>query len=506
MDLLAVILREGHPAPQPQVHRLAATILNSLGKSQQAAVAAETAIKEATGGADTGLGAAAVDEVVSFAFRELANAQSNGATPAPAQLIERMKRSLEAPELHPRARRTTLLILAELLETVGEPLAAFEHVRQAQALAVKRHDVRREFAYVRYLAGLFQPLGRRCGADKVELDAKNAMRGAGGALPERLSHSSRAPRPRLIFVVGLPRSGTTLLDRMLSAHPDILSIDESVGMRDVNEVLLHAVALAAGKRPDGLTAEDLTAHLDDAMLCRAARAYYEIIGPRLQGKTPRFVVDKMPSNGYLAPLIALVFPDARFLLLRRHPLDVALSWFKRDFCHFSDLRNFASVYRAFAALMDCWRRILAERLCVVKYEQLVAEPAAEIRRALEHCGLEYDLICAAPPSQGGMVKTASIAQARRAIDTRSVGKWRQVEKEMAPLVDALGGMGWIRDDDAKHRYTVERKAPERPDPEKPEAGYADAAWLFAIIAVIGYMAWHALQRRVLEPETLPTAT
>ena len=107
MDLLAVILREGHPAPQPQVHRLAATILNSLGKSQQAAVAAETAIKEATGGADTGLGAAAIDEVVSFAFRELANAQSNGATPAPAQLIERMKRSLEAPELHPRARRTT---------------------------------------------------------------------------------------------------------------------------------------------------------------------------------------------------------------------------------------------------------------------------------------------------------------------------------------------------------------------------------------------------------------
>jgi hypothetical protein len=208
----------------------------------------------------------------------------------------------------------------------------------------------------------------------------------------------------------------------------VLSVDESVAVRDVNEVLLNAVALAAGKRPDALAAEDLAKHLDGPTLRRAAHAYVQIIAPRLKGKAPRYVVDKMPSNYYHMPLISLVFPNATFLLMRRNALDIGLSCYKKDFSfvYAYHLESFGAVYRAFASLVDCWRKLLGEKVCTVKYEQLVADPEAEIRRVLHHCGLEYNPICAAPPSQGGMVKTASIGQARRAIDTRSVGKWRQV--------------------------------------------------------------------------------
>jgi hypothetical protein len=91
-----------------------------------------------------------------------------------------------------------------------------------------------------------------------------------------------------------------------------------------------------------------------------------------------------------------------------------------------------------------WRNLLGSRLFEVHYETLVTEPEQEIAQILEYCGLAFDPACAAPPEAGGLVKTASVVQARQPINTRSVGQWRKVEEQLRPMITAMGGMEWIK--------------------------------------------------------------
>ncbi|MBN33862.1 MAG: hypothetical protein CMM46_03630 [Rhodospirillaceae bacterium] len=169
----------------------------------------------------------------------------------------------------------------------------------------------------------------------------------------------------------------------------------------------------------------------------AARFYFEAIAPRIHDDKASRIVDKMPVKHLFAPLIAL---------MRRHPLDFGLSCFQAGFGYgyASDLADTGRAHRVFADIMDRWHALLGSRIHAVRYEKLVSNPADEIARRLEHCGMAFHPDCAAPGEQGGLIKTASVTQVCRPISDRSVGRWKRCEDELAPMIEAMGGMDWIQ--------------------------------------------------------------
>ena len=392
-------------------HCVTAQVLNSLGHGRQAAAAAERALEE--------------DPCLSAAFIELVHAQAHGAA-SDRNLIDRMRKTLELPQLSAHSRRYLLLAIGRALERSGADREAFDAFQEAQAVAggtlgtLIPWSVTGERRATQSLMEMFTP----------RLLAEYGGRGD--------------PDERMIFVIGMPRSGTTLLARMLTAHSGVVSVDETTAIGDL---------WRAGLSDHFHRRVDLNAALDGGLLKGAAREYFAMIAPRLRlglaGGSR--VVDKMNTNFKLAPLLVLLFPRARILLMRRHPLDVGLSSFKGSFkyAYTRGLASMGEAYRVYAELMDHWCEVLGERVLTIQYEQLVASPSVEIARVLSHCGLAFEPACAFPPPEGGLVLTASVAQVRRPIDTKSVARWRAVEAQLAPMIEAMGGMPWIEAQQAR---------------------------------------------------------
>lgn len=381
------------------IHLAIAQIANSLGEREEAAGAAEQALAD-----DPGL---------TTAWMELVNANSGIQRDV---LGNRLHRALTQPGLTDKARRDLLFALGRLLDQEGEGVAAFEHFQAGHALSPRRWNGKADRKTAARLQQLFSP------------DLMEARSGKGD------------PDERMIFVIGMPRSGTSLLDRMLAAHARVTSVGETTGIGDVWQLLQKKIGADADAATYGKA-------LDSRMLKSATKAYFDIIGPRLHEPSASRVVDKMPPNHLFTPLIALMFPNARIILMRRHPLDIGLSCYKAGFGfgfdYANDLATMGETYRLFADLIAQWRVVLGARLFEVSYETLVTEPEQEIARVLEHCGLAFDPACVAPSRAGGLIKTASVVQAREPINARSVGRWREVEEQLAPMIAAMGGMDWI---------------------------------------------------------------
>ena len=229
---------------------------------------------------------------------------------------------------------------------------------------------------------------------------------------------------RPLFVVGLPRSGTTLVDRILGSHPAITSRGESA---DFAQALVRQVGPANGKA-------DLvrrSAQLDSAAL---GRAYANTlpVGPQAR------VIDKTPGNFLYLGLIAAALPQARIVHLRRHPMDACYAMYKTLFrmaYPFSyDLDDLGRYWLGYDALMAHWRRVLpADRLLEIDYETLVDDQEAVSRRLVAHAGLDWDAACLAFERNAQPTLTASAAQVRQPIYRSSLGLWRRYANELAPL-------------------------------------------------------------------------
>jgi tetratricopeptide (TPR) repeat protein len=239
-----------------------------------------------------------------------------------------------------------------------------------------------------------------------------------------------------IFVVGLPRTGTTLVDRILSSHPDVCSAGELTNFglllkRSVRSPGPHVLEPAVF---EGASAIDLA---------RLGQAYVDSTRP-LTGGTPRFV-DKMPLNVLYAGLIARALPRARIICLRRHPLDSILSNYRQlfatSFTYYNysfDLASTAEYYIQFDRLVGLWRRFIpAEQFRELSYEGLVADQDAETRRLLEFVGLPWDDRCLRFHENEAPVATASSAQVRRPLHASSVGRWRRFEPWLGPAKAVL---------------------------------------------------------------------
>jgi hypothetical protein len=241
-----------------------------------------------------------------------------------------------------------------------------------------------------------------------------------------------------IFVVGLPRSGSTLLEQILASHSQV------EGTRELPDIPNLARELILRPNPAGSQAyPEPVAALDrgdvDAF---AARYLAQTQVHRPLGK-PRFV-DKMLSNFFHIGLLQLMFPAAAIIDMRRHPLGCCFSCYKQLFARglsFTyDLTELGRYYRDYARLMGHFDAVLPRRVHRVSYEQLVADPQAEVQKLLDYCGLPFEQQCLKFHENRRVVQTISSEQVRRPIYSDAVDQWRNYEPWLGPLKDALGDL------------------------------------------------------------------
>ena len=253
--------------------------------------------------------------------------------------------------------------------------------------------------------------------------------------------------PRPIFIIGMPRSGTTLLERMLAAHPEVTTAGER---REMNHLSTDFFTKAQAAQPDIPPDQAIRKALTPTNLGNLARAYVTAVARAADAQRPN-VIDKMPLNFWNVGLIAAIFSDAPILHLRRNPLDTCLSNYIANFrtgLAFSNrLETLGSYFRLYNDLMAHWDRAFPNRITHVEYETLVADPGGQMRRILDRCNLPWHDACLHPEQTSGIIATASRWQARQKINTTSVEKWRRYEAHLGPLIENLGGLAWIAEYD-----------------------------------------------------------
>ncbi len=242
-------------------------------------------------------------------------------------------------------------------------------------------------------------------------------------------HSSAAP----IFIVGLPRSGSTLIEQILASHS---RVEGTMELPNILNIVRDLEDLVPGR--DGYPGSLGT--LPPERVAALGGRYLAETAPLRHGRA--HFTDKLPNNFSHIGLIHSILPNAVVIDARRHPMDCCFSTFKQHFAEgqtFSyDLDDLGRYYRCYLSLMDHWDAVLPGKVLHVQYEQLVADPETHIRRLLGHCGLEFEAACLAFHETRRSVRTASAEQVRQPIYTSSIGYWRHFEAELEPLRASLG--------------------------------------------------------------------
>ncbi len=345
------------------------------------------------------------------AYWALANLKTVRFTP---EDIVQMQRQLQGAPALGAARIHLEFALGKAFEDEGQYAASFEHYANGNA---------RQRATIEYDPAATSDYVRRA-----------TMMYTAGFFADRAGWGSERNDP--IFVVGLPRSASTLLEQILASHSQI------EGTRELPE--LPGIVMELAARTHGTEQleypEPVAALRRDEFESLAARYLERTAAHRLRG-APRFI-DKMLGNFSHVGLIHLMFPRAAIIDARRHPLGCCFSCYKQLFArgmNFSyDLGEMGQYYRDYAALMEHLDAVLPPgRVHRVHYEQLVAEPEREVRRLLDYCGLRFEADCLRFYDNPRIVQTVSSEQVRRPIYTEGVEQWRHFEPWLSPLKDAL---------------------------------------------------------------------
>jgi len=331
-----------------------------------------------------------------------------------AKDIAAMEAALSSPGLDPSDRFHLHFALGKAHEDAADTKRAFSHYEVGNRLrrAELDYDPAEITRFVARSIALFTP----------EFLAARAGWGCPAADP--------------IFVLGMPRAGSTLIEQILASHPLV------EGTMELPDIPALAKRLNGRRlRSDPSRYPEILADLAPDALRAFGEEYLR--GTRVQRKTERpFFIDKMPNNWAHVGLIGLILPNARIVDARRHPLACGFSNFKQHFASgqgFSyDLEDIGHYYRDYAALMTHFDRVQPGRVHRVVHEALVEAPEAEIRRLLDFLHLPFDAACLAFHETERAVRTASSEQVRRPINREGLEKWRDFEPNLEPLKRALG--------------------------------------------------------------------
>ncbi len=291
--------------------------------------------------------------------------------------------------------------LAKALEDVGEYDRAFEHLRQGNALKRAQIDYQEKNAL-----DLFQRISA-----VFERKLLDRFQGAGD------------PSSVPVFVVGMPRSGSTLIEQILASHPQIHGAGE----------LTTLEKMEAGY-PEGIL------EADSSTFEQLAERYLASLPKVFDGKLR--IVDKLPGNFLRIGLIHLMLPNARIIHTMRNPIDTCVSCYSKLFSkhlYFTyDLAELGRYYRGYAELMTHWRSVLPPGAMLdVSYEDVVEDLEGQARRLIEYCGLPWDDRCLSFHKSSRPVKTASAVQVRQPLYRGSLQRWRRYEASLGPLIEAL---------------------------------------------------------------------
>ncbi|HYM43233.1 MAG TPA: sulfotransferase [Steroidobacteraceae bacterium] len=241
------------------------------------------------------------------------------------------------------------------------------------------------------------------------------------------------PSPAPIFIVGLPRSGSTLIEQILASHSQV---DGTMELPNIVNLVRSFEDLTADR--DGYP--EALGSIPGPQFASLGARYIAETAPLRRGRA--HFTDKLPNNFSHVGLIRAILPNATVIDARRHPLDACFSTFRQHFASgqtFSyDLEDLGRYYRCYLSLMDHWDEVLPGKVLHLRYEELVRDPEANIRALLAHCGLPFEAACLSFHENARAVRTPSAEQVRQPIYTSAVGHWRHYANELEPLRRALG--------------------------------------------------------------------
>lgn len=325
--------------------------------------------------------------------------------------ISRIEDLLEAGDLPDEGRINLHFALGKMLDDCAAYDKAFEHFREANRYKSQRvrFDAEHDRRWVAKFLEVFTPayLGSHVGLGD--------------------------PSERPVFIVGMPRSGTSLVEQILASHPQVYGADELTTIADI-AYTLEKRGTGTAKYPENIPS------LDDSALQWGARHYLDHL-QTIDTHAVR-VTDKMPSNFFHLGLIAVMLPRARIIHCRRDAMDVCLSNFVQKFAeghHYSyDLSDTATYYRGYEQVMAHWRQVLPIQMFEVQYEELVEDQERISRGLIDYIGLDWDDRCLTFHETKRAVRTASNWQVRQPIYKTARKRWKNYEKHLSGLRTELG--------------------------------------------------------------------
>ena len=394
VDLYRELLVGG--SADAEAHLSIGHALKTLGQSQ---AAIESYRRAAESRADFG-----------DAYWSLANLKTYRFT---AEELTRMRGALAAPSTALADRYHLCFALGKALEDQGDFAESFRHYELGNEL--KRPECR-------YRAELIE----RNTEQQIKVCSAQffaARRGWGD------------PSPDPIFVIGLPRSGSTLLEQILASHSQVEGTQE---LPNVQQLVSRLRGF--GPEADEPRYPRILTSLSDPDFKQLGREYLE--GTRVYRSDKPFFIDKMPNNFRHVGLIHLMLPNARLIDARREPMACCFSNFKQLFANGQEftysIEDIARYYRTYLELMDHWDQVLPGRVLRVYHEDVVADLEGSVRRLLGFCGLEFEPQCVAFHENRRSVRTASSEQVRQAIYRDGLEQWKNFEPWLGSLKDALG--------------------------------------------------------------------
>ena len=343
-------------------------------------------------------------------YRLLGDVKRFCATDRHLAAMEKLAREL--PSLSPEEQIDLHFALAKAYEDLGEHERSFCQLLEGNALKRQRivYDEQTSLAIFDRIRAVFT----------ADLLRNNRSFGYPSSVP--------------VFIIGMPRSGTTLVEQILASHPKVFG---------AGELLYLENAVRKLSRPGTAQFPEVIHQMGGEELRQFGASYVSAI-TTLASKAER-VTDKMPMNFLFAGLISLVLPNARIIHTRRDPVDTCLSCFSKLFTghqpYSYDLVELGRYYLAYEELMDHWRKALPPGVMLeVRYEDVIANLEGEARRIVGHCALEWDDACLSFYQSERPVRTASAAQVRQPIYRTSIGRWRSYEHLLQPLIEVLGAV------------------------------------------------------------------